>query len=501
VVASAARKQRRRKKKARCRPAKRRHRARHSSYQPPEIRARESRRRRRRSCRRRRRHKHHHLIPPAPKPAPPTPIPPAPAAPKKPPVVASPIPVYSGSFGAPQAERLLWRAGFGPSPGHAQSLAQMGLKAAVQSLTRPTGAATLTGPAPTDSDGSPLSPEDIWGHDHLWWLDRMVRTDQPLVERMALIWHDWFATSNDGVGSSKQMLDQNALFRRSFLGSFQQLVLDVTADPAMILWLNQNENTRWNPNENYGRELQELFTLGADRGAYTEEDVREIARALTGWRNDWSAEQGNHNFRFDPAWHDPDNKTIYGQTGAFDWRDACRLVVQHAKHPSFFVSKLWSYFIPVPPTASEQTALEKVYKSGGYSVRPVAEAILMHPQLYQGPRMVKPPVVFLAGLLRALRRPMDTNAWVWLCEGAGQKLFWPPDVSGWNDSRWLDTSTIRGRWDIVYYAISDRYIGGDDLSTYDSTETPEQAVTKAINFWNVPPSHRRERPLAHRLRP
>jgi uncharacterized protein (DUF1800 family) len=397
------------------------------------------------------------------------------------------VAVYSGTFGVRQAERLLWRAGFGPSPGHAAALSKMGLKSAVQSLTRPSGAETLTGPEPTDDNGNPLAPEDLWGHDHLWWLDRMVRTNQPLVERMALIWHDWFATSNDGVGQAKLMLDQNALFRRSFLGSFQQLVLDVTADPAMILWLNQNENTRWNPNENYARELQELFTLGADRGAYTEDDVREMARALTGWRNDWSDAEGAHNFRFDPDWHDDTNKTIYGKTGNFGWQDAGRMVVQHAKHPSFFVAKLWSYFIPTPPSATDQSALEKIYRDNSYAVRPVVEAILMHPQLYQGPRMVKPPVVFLAGMLRALQRPIDTDAWVWLCEGAGQKLFWPPDVSGWNDTRWLDTSTVKGRWGLVYYALRDRYIAGAAMDNYDAAETPEEAVNNALQFWAGPP--------------
>ena len=97
-------------------------------------------------------------------------------------------------------------------------------------------------PAPPD----PLAPEDAWGHDHLWFLDRMVRTDQPLVERMTLVWHDWFATSNDGVGQQALMLAQNELFRRQWLGSFDQLVHDVTADPAMIVWLNLDQNTRRN---------------------------------------------------------------------------------------------------------------------------------------------------------------------------------------------------------------------------------------------------------------
>lgn len=141
---------------------------------------------------------------------------------------SAPTAVYADAFGVRQAERLLWRAGFGPSPGHAQVLASMGLHKAVAALTRPPGGETFTGAAPTDDDDNPPAPENAWGHDHLWWLDRMVRTNQPLVQRMTLIWHDWFATSNDGVGQQNLMLAQNEVFRRHSLGSFDQLVHDIT---------------------------------------------------------------------------------------------------------------------------------------------------------------------------------------------------------------------------------------------------------------------------------
>src|SRR5919204_504419 len=117
------------------------------------------------------------------------------------------VPVYRGRFGKPQAERLLWRA-----------------------------------PKPHDDDHRPLAPRDAWGHDQLWWLDRMVRTRRPLVERMTLVWHDWFATSNEGVDSQRLMLRQNRLFRSHALGSFRELLLEVTRDPAMLLWLSGSDN-------------------------------------------------------------------------------------------------------------------------------------------------------------------------------------------------------------------------------------------------------------------
>jgi uncharacterized protein (DUF1800 family) len=417
------------------------------------------------------------------------PVPPPPAPPPGAPAefrLSSPVAVYSGAFGARQAERLLWRAGFGTSPGHAEFLAGMGLHSAVASLTRPAGAETFTGAEPTDDDGYPLAPQDAWGHDHLWFLDRMVRTNQPLMQRMTLIWHDWFATSNDAVGQQSLMLAQNNLFRAHALGSFDRLVHDVTVDPAMLIWLNGVENRRNRPNENYARELMELFTLGADRGAYTETDVRELARALTGWRRDWTAELGYHNFRFYGPWFDGTNKTVFGQTGNWNWENAAAMCVRHSLHPSFFVSKLWSYFIPTPIAESDRAALEVLYVQSGYQVRPVVEAILLHPQLHEGPRMVKSPVLLLAGMLRAQRMAVASEGLAWYCENAGQRLFYPPDVSGWDDTRWLDTSTVRGRWDLIARVLSGRQLQGSQLNDYDIAETPEQGVAAARGFWGDP---------------
>ena len=152
-------------------------------------------------------------------------------------------PVYRGHFGKPQAERLLWRAGFGPRPGEAERLAKLGLEGAVHALMRP-GRDRLKGPRPHDDRGRKLSPYDRWGHDQLWWLDRMVRTSKPLHERMTLVWHDWFATSRDGVGPAKLMLRQNQLFRRVGLSSFPGLLAGGHARPrdaALALRRRQRE--------------------------------------------------------------------------------------------------------------------------------------------------------------------------------------------------------------------------------------------------------------------
>lgn len=428
---------------------------------------------------------------PTPSPAAPpvtTPPNPIPTPPEDPPP-ATGVPVYSGTFGLRQAQRLLWRAGFGPKPGQAEAMANQGLVQAVRSLTRPSGTASLVGNAPV-VDGAPLAPADAWGHDHMWWLDRMIRSDQPLVERMTLIWHDWFATSNRDVGNAQMMLDQNDLFRRRALGSFRDLAMDITVDHAMLVFLSGLENRRGAPNENYAREYLELFTLGADRGAYTEADVRSLARAFTGWRADWSDQLGLHNFRFDSNRYDNTSKTLWAGTahersGNFNWQQAVDLGLENPYHRSFFVLKLWSYFIPSPPSAATQAALEELYVSSQRNIGQVVEAILLHPDLYTGAPMVKPPVVFNAGLMRALGQTITDGSWSWRGSDSGQQLFYPPNVSGWNDRAWLDTSTLYGRWYIVQHCLQP--LVRTNTHYNNVTETPEQAVATAIATVGNPP--------------
>ncbi len=396
------------------------------------------------------------------------------------------LPVYNGKFGEREAARLLWRAGFGPAPGEARKFAGRfeHVRAAVRSLTRSRRKEALVGPEPRGENNLPLAPNDAYGDDVLWWLDRMVRTTRPFDERMALIWHDWFATGD--VNSQYRSLEQANLLRRRGQGSFPDLLLAVTADPAMLLWLSGIENESEAPNENYARELMELFTLGAsdDSGyPYSERDVREQARALTGWTADYESGVGPVNFRFDPERHDAGSKQVFGKTGTFDWQDACRLCVGHPAHKTFFVEKMWSYFIARPPSKRDRKALERLYVKRGYAVKPVVEAILMHPAFYGGPAMVKPAIIYIAGLLRA-RGTAVTSDWFWISELAGQRPFRPPNVAGWDEERWLDTSTFRGRW------IAANKIAGIETAnpegSYDAHETPREAVRRALAFWGQP---------------
>ncbi len=414
-----------------------------------------------------------------------------PTAPATPPAPSSaPVATLGAPLSMAGAQRLLWRAGFGPRPGEAQALAGQPLQQVVYGLTRPSGEAVLNGPAPTNEEGKPLDPAHTWGDDHCWWLDRMVRSNQQLVERMTFIWHDWFASSNAQVNSPQLMLNQNELFREKALGSFYDLFLAVTSNPAMLVFLDGIENEKGDSNENYAREMMELFSLGADRGAYTEDDVREMGRALTGWQAEWSPEGGMHNFHYDPSKHDEGQKTVFGQTGNWDWEDAVRMCVSHPLHPSFFVTKLWGYFIPTQPDEATLASLQGIYTSSGFSIQAVVEAILQHPDFYEGPELLTPPVVYNAGLLRAIGRYIDTTAWTWLSSGAGQQLFYPPNVSGWEFGRWLDTSTVRARWELANYVVANTYPNpwpAEGEPEYDPTETATQALESALAYWGNPP--------------
>jgi Protein of unknown function (DUF1800) len=441
-------------------------------------------------------HKKHHkrkrhkpAIHPAPKAhgSLPLAIPTAPAAPPAP--SSAPVGALAAPITLAQARRLLWRAGFGPTPGQAEALVGQPLQQVVYSLTRPSGPAALSGPEPVDDDGDPLAPADEWGQDHCWWLDRMVRSDQQLVEKMTFIWHDWFANSNEKVNDQQAMLDQNNLFRENALGSFHELFLAVTTNPAMLVFLDGIYNDKDEANENYAREMMELFSLGADRGAYTEDDVREMARTLTGWRAEWSENVGLHNFHFDPTRHDTGQKTVFGQTGDWDYEDAVSLCVSHPLHPSFFVTKLWGYFIASPPDEATLASLQGLYLSSGYSIRAVLEAILQHPDFYEGPELVTPPVVYNAGLLRSIGRPIDTTAWTWLSASAGQQLFYPPNVAGWDFGSWLDTSSAKARWEMASYVTAKTYPNPwpeEDDERYSPTEEPAAALANAMAYWANP---------------
>jgi uncharacterized protein (DUF1800 family) len=348
--------------------------------------------------------------------------------------------------------RLFWRAGFGATPEEAARWAKAGKAATLKWILDGERGPELVGPVPS-ADGKALDPRNEWGHDVLWWLDRMVRTRRPIVEKMTLFWHDHFATREQ---ETPLMLAQNKMLRKRALGSFPKLLEGVTRDPAMQLFLSLADSTKWSPNENYARELMELFTLGK---GYSEKDIREAARALTGFRARWS-DNGFHGIYYDRASHDTGVKRVLGKRGRHDWRDVLKVVCANRNHAPYITGKLWAYFVTQPLDAGTQRRLAATYKRSGMKIKPVVAQILAHPALYHeldNPDMVKSPTVFLAGALRSLKTGVDQRAWSWLLDQMGQYPFSPPTVAGWEwGPAWLSTNTMKARFSATAYMSMDK---------------------------------------------
>jgi uncharacterized protein (DUF1800 family) len=303
----------------------------------------------------------------------------------------------------------------------------------------------------------------------------MVRSRHPLEEKLTLFWHDHFATSDQ---DTPMMLAQNRTLRQHALGSFPALLEAVTRDPAMLLFLSLANSDKEAPNENYARELMELFTLG--RG-YKERDIRQAARALTGFRADWR-DNGSVRMSYEREAHDAGAKRVFGKVGRFDWKDVLELCVQHPAHAPFLAGKLWEFFVGGEPPRATRARLARIYRGSGHRVRPVVGAILAHPALYRSldaPTMVKSPVVFVAGALRSAGQGIDRESYAWLLEGMGQYPFRPPSVAGWEwGTAWLSSNSMRVRFDFANYLLDTPRIAVKDGST-PAGLSPRRAVARA----------------------
>lgn len=275
-----------------------------------------------------------------------------------------------------------------------------------------------------------------------WWLDRMVAADVPSVERLTWFWHGHFATSEQKVRSPELMLAQNRTQREHALGSFTDLARAMVVDPALLLWLDGNRNKAGKPNENLAREFMELFTLGV--GHYGEDDVREAARALTGW----TADRDSAAAKLVPKRHDDGAKRILGTTGDFTAQSFVDLVLGRPESAPFVVGRVWFRLVSTaPPPADALNRLVAAYGSRR-DVRALLRAITAEPAFRDSATsLVKQPVEWLAGLLRALGvRPgsLDEKTRTQLLaglRGLGQVPFQPPSVGGWAaGGAWLTTS-------------------------------------------------------------
>lgn len=278
-----------------------------------------------------------------------------------------------------------------------------------------------------------------------WWLYRMIHTPAPLLERMTLLWHNLFATSAAKVRNRSQMLTQNRLLRHHALGNFTDLVQGISKDPAMLIYLDSTSNARLHPNENYARELMELFCLGV--GNYTEEDIQQTARCFTGWE----VRQGK--FRFNRFQHDDGAKTIFGETGNFDGDDAVRIILAQPAAARWIARRLIREFVcdDVPPELVEPLAA--LLRKSDFEIAPVVRQILtsrcFFAEVHRGAK-IRSPIDLALGLLRSLEGSLSTHALALALRPLGQRLFYPPNVKGWDGGlSWINTGTMIGRVNLV----------------------------------------------------
>jgi uncharacterized protein (DUF1800 family) len=276
-----------------------------------------------------------------------------------------------------------------------------------------------------------------------WWLDRIVRTARPLEEKMTLFWHNHFATGFFKVQNGYLMYKQNEFLRSNALGNFRDILMGITSDGAMLVWLDGNRNRKKNPNENYAREVMEVFSTG--RGPYTQDDVVAGARALTGYSID-----SNGNGVFNPSQHDTGVKTFLGLTGNLGPSDIIDILVARPETAANLSRELFEFFAYPNPSTDTISRLSKVYFDSVYSIRALVEAILKSDEFVSQQAYlanVKSPVEYVATALRSLgatsRSPADTES----MNFQGQLLFDPPSVFGWPSGlSWINTGSMMERF-------------------------------------------------------
>jgi len=368
------------------------------------------------------------------------------------------------------AAHLLNRAGFGGTPEEIKSLADLGPARAVASLIN---YEAVPDPAPNPEwakpnpdeiakyreafrNGTPEQKKDAQREQQQtyqrrmlelrgWWLRRMAYGPRPFQEKMVLFWHGHFATSIDKVRNPYFMWRQNDLFRRLATGNWRDLLLATGKDPAMLIWLDQAQSRRDHPNENYAREVMELFSLG--EGHYTEHDIAEGARAFTGW----SMSLPDQSFMFRPFIHDNGEKTFLGQTGNFDGDDIIQIIVSQPQAARFITGKLWNYFAGSIPSSELNDALAAVLRANGNNFKPFLQTMFRSREFYGDDivrNQVKSPVQWLVGSVRMLECELPPPLLSWgMTRQLGQDLFAPPNVKGWDGGvTWITTNTLLTRY-------------------------------------------------------
>lgn len=363
-------------------------------------------------------------------------------------------------IGEEGARHLLERTGFGAPPAQVVEFARLEREQAVERLFADPHPATRAPPAiPYERPGrmkglgddeKKAAQRELFqeaAEMRAWWAGEMLRAATPadaLSERMTLFWHNHFVSSQQKVKSGYLMLRQNELLRRYALGNFARLLHAVAKDPAMVVYLDSATNRQGSPNENFAREVMELFTLG--EGYYTEDDIKQAARAFTGW----SIEPETGAFRWRGPQHDDGEKTVLGRRGNFFGDDVLDILLAQPATAEFIVAKLWREFISPTPDAAEVKRIVASFRGSGYEIRAALKSLLLSRAFWTPESrgvLVKAPVDVVIGTLRTLEVQMpDTLPLAFALRQLGQDLFAPPNVKGWpGGDSWINSTTLLAR--------------------------------------------------------
>ncbi|HJN11200.1 MAG TPA: DUF1800 family protein [Pirellulaceae bacterium] len=379
-------------------------------------------------------------------------------------------PLSADAWDYAKARHLLVRAGFGGTTEQVAKLHAMGLHGAVDFLVdyrhRPATNIAFR--------GSPLErPEALQAKLGLeareqynyrrreeedaqaaqlrrWWLKRMVESPRPLQEKLTMFWHGHFATQYSVVPNSFAFYRQNQMLREHAGDNFGSLLYGIVHDAVMIRYLDNNKNVKGHPNENLAREIMELFAMGVDQG-YTENDIREAARALTGY----TFENYSAQFRFNHAQHDTGKKTIFGKTGNWTGDDLVKLILDQPATARFLGRRLFEFFAYREPSEETVDRLAAVLRANRYDLAPFLRHLFVSEEFYSTQAMgtqIKSPVQLVVGMLRDLgvKEIVDYAALDEAVQSAGQQLFEPPDVKGWRRGHsWISADRTFVRYNSV----------------------------------------------------
>jgi len=372
---------------------------------------------------------------------------------------------------------LLRRAGFGASRNELEEYMAMGYEGAVEALLNPSDPGNMPDDLIRRYHVEQSELRDLAGS-AAYWMYRMISTTCPMEEKIALFWHGLFATGYAKLNQARSLLNQVDMFRRSGLGSFENLLIELSKDPAMIVWLDNNENHGAAINENYGRELLELFSMGI--GNYTEDDIKECSRAFTGWTlgnaeymairaakdSIWPYGRIAWHFDYRNEDHDDGEKTFLGETGKFNGEDIISIIAKQESTARFVATRLFQFFAADEVSEAGEKAVQEMmatYFSSGYQVRDMLRTLFQSDYFKSEEARfarVKGPVEMVVGAIRmagsyqnpALGIEKVSNTMLYM----GQGLLQPPTVEGWHEgSEWIDSGALVERVNFAAKELSD----------------------------------------------